>query len=259
MYNLFKTWILHILKVPPEPEDPAGAENSLRVFRAAPNYYKYKVYIWLIRSAFAALFYGILLVILLVAIFSTPMGINLLVAIAELGLLCFAVAHIFVDYVILRLDYEMRWYKVTDRSLRIREGVLMVREMTMTFANIQNIAISQGPIQRYFNIADLKVETAGGGGGMAQQEQQGLFNMHIGYFRGVDNAEEIRDLMLLRLRNLKGAGLGDFDDEEEDEPTIIFADAPPRPSELLDVVKAIREEARRLHVNAETLAYQAES
>ena len=90
----------------------------------------------------------------------------------------------------LRLDYEMRWYKVTDRSLRIREGVWRMREMTMMFDNIQNISITQGPIQRMLNIADLKVQTAGGSTPVPQQGQKGMtFDMHTGYFRGIDTAD----------------------------------------------------------------------
>src|SRR5207249_3022813 len=71
---------------------------------------------------------------------------------------------------VLRLDYEKRWYVVTDRSLRIREGVVKVREMTVNFANIQNISISQGPLQRILGIADLRVDTAGGGGRAANPQ-----------------------------------------------------------------------------------------
>ena len=72
-----------------------------------------------------------------------------------------------LTYFSLRLNYEMRWYKVTDRSLRIRAGVWNVHEMTMTFANVQNISITQGPLERLFGISDVRVETAGGGGGTA--------------------------------------------------------------------------------------------
>jgi hypothetical protein len=60
-----------------------------------------------------------------------------------------------------RLNYEMRWYIVTDRSLRLREGIFGVREMTLTFANVQNIAIRQGPLQRALGLADVVVRTAG--------------------------------------------------------------------------------------------------
>ena len=119
-----------------------------------------------------------------------------------------------VTYTMVRLDYEMRWYIVTDRSIRIREGVASVREMTMTFANVQNLAIEQGPVQRLLKISDLRVRTAGGGGGEHSDEEIEKLagSLHIGYLRGVDNAKEIRDSILSRLRQLKDSGLGDPDD-----------------------------------------------
>lgn len=42
--------------------------------------------------------------------------------------------------------------------------------------------------------------------------------LHVCYFRGVSNAEEIRDLILSRLRLLRDAGLGDPDDQAADTP-----------------------------------------
>jgi uncharacterized membrane protein YdbT with pleckstrin-like domain len=111
---------------------------------------------------------------------------------------------------VIRLKYEKRWYIITDRSLRVREGVIGVQEMTITFANIQNISISQGPVQRLLAIADLRVETAGGGG--SSQQQHGAPNLHTAWFRGIDNATEVRELMQQRLRQFKDAGLGDHED-----------------------------------------------
>ena len=98
---------------------------------------------------------------------------------------------------------------VVDRSLRIREGVLIVREMTINFANIQNIAISQGPLQRVLGISDLRLETAGGGGGGGRPEQGRVENLHTAWFRGIDNANHVRDVIQQRLRLLKDSGLGD--------------------------------------------------
>ncbi len=111
---------------------------------------------------------------------------------------------------ILRLDYEKRWYVVTDRSLRIREGVVSVREMTVTFANIQNISISQGPVQRLLRIADLQVDTAGGGG--AANAGHASRSLHTAWFRGIDNANEVRELIQQRVRHLKDSGLGDHEE-----------------------------------------------
>jgi uncharacterized membrane protein YdbT with pleckstrin-like domain len=85
--------------------------------------------------------------------------------------------------------------------------------MTMTFANLQNVSVEQGPIQRLLGLADVKVRSAGGGakaaGPHGDHERESL---HEGYFRGVDNAPEIRDLMLTRLKRYRDSGLGDPDE-----------------------------------------------
>ncbi len=57
-------------------------------------------------------------------------------------------AQLVVTYAIVRLEFEQHWYIVTDRSLRIRTGILRLQESTMSFANIQQVEIRQGPLQR---------------------------------------------------------------------------------------------------------------
>ncbi len=115
-----------------------------------------------------------------------------------------------VTYLIARLDYELRWYMVTDRSLRIRHGVWNVAESTMSFANIQQVVVSQGPIQRLLGLADVKVQSAGGGS--SENPHHGGNDMHAGLFHSVTNAPEIRDLILERLRRFRESGLGDPDE-----------------------------------------------
>jgi len=115
------------------------------------------------------------------------------------------------------LDFELRWYIVTDRCLRIREGIVNVKEKTMTFANIQNLTVRQGPLQRLLGIADVEVRNAGGGGA-AEQSSDGHLGeqVHVGYFRGLDNADEVRDTIMAGVRRQRSAGLGDHDDHEEE-------------------------------------------
>lgn len=115
-----------------------------------------------------------------------------------------------ITYAIRRLDYEMRWYMVTDRSLRLRHGVWKVSESTMSFANLQQVVVTQGPVQRLLGLADVKVQSAGGGGGENRQHRGE--DMHIGFFHSVTNATEIRDLILDRLRHFRETGLGDPDE-----------------------------------------------
>jgi uncharacterized membrane protein YdbT with pleckstrin-like domain len=115
-------------------------------------------------------------------------------------------------YAVVRLEYEMRWYIVTDRSLRIRSGLWSIQETTMSFANLQQVVVSQGPLQRLLRIADVRVESAGGGGRTDSSSHGSGQSMHAGGFQGVDNAEEIRDLILERLRLFRETGLGDPDE-----------------------------------------------
>ena len=212
VYGGVKGRILRLLRVPPEPPDPAGAPGSLLVFRAAPSFYRYLLVRWLLRQAVAlwgafaglAAFHGFVADEVVI-----PWLATLLYA-TEIGGICLVLAQTVFSYLMVRLDYEMRWYKVTDRSLRIREGIWFVREMTMTFANIQNISVSRGPLQRLLGIADVEVQSAGGGIGGGGKESRGTaVQMHRGLFRGVDNAEEIRDRLRDRLRSYRDSGLGD--------------------------------------------------
>lgn len=200
-------FVERLLRVPREPEAPAGGHESVRVFRAAPAFYRYRLLLWGVKRVLTAI--GITLGLLFFAAlphFPFKWVAEIVEALATAG---FVVSLPF-SYLMVHLDYQMRWYIVTDRSLRIREGLMSVQEKTMSFANVQNVSIRQNPIQRFFGIADVEVRTAGGGSGATRGEHKGP-DLHLGYFRGVDNAEEIRDAVLARVRLLRDSGLGDPD------------------------------------------------
>ncbi len=259
MYQFVKNIVLRVLRVPPEPLDPMGEVGSLKVFRASPNFFKYRLYVWIIQKVFTAFALALGAGIYFAATLkSHPLTPTFLIFtfISFVGICIVALVHLAISFIMLRLDYEMRWYKITDRSLRIREGIIFVREMTLTFANIQNISISQGPIQRFFGIADLKVETAGGGA-VAQPDHNGqsqLFSMHVGIFRGIDNYDEVRDTMLARLKKLRDSGLGDTDEHLQHA-----AHAPEvergggEPTDILAVLREIGNEAALLSKGATAL------
>lgn len=152
-------------------------------------------------------------------------------------------AQMLITFVALRLDFELRWYMVTDRSLRIRSGVWSVQEITMSFANLQQVMVSQGPVQRLLGIADLRVESAGGGGGSIDPHQGHLDSMHAGVFHGVDNAPEVRDLILARLRSFRESGLGDPDEATSSPPPAGATSTPVvllAARELLEETRALR-------------------
>ncbi len=111
-------------------------------------------------------------------------------------------------YIGIHLRYDTTWYVLSDRTLRIRRGIWIINEVTITYENIQNVSVRQGPIQRAFGISDLVVQTAGGGGAVGGHGEQNLSG-HMGLLEGIDNAEEVRELIMDKWRAAKSAGLGD--------------------------------------------------
>lgn len=243
MFGLFRKWVERVLKIPPPPSAPRGDEGTARVFRASPMYYRYRLVLFAGKQLMALLSLALFLAFALGSFSQVDEQLG-----EELGsigtsvIIVFAVGSFLFNfafsYAVLRLDYEKRWYLVTSRSLRIREGVLHVKEMTITYANIQNISISQGPLQRLLGISDLRVDTAGGS--VLEGHRRGAHqNLHSAYFQGVDNAERIRELMQDRLRHLSDAGLGDSDDVAHELPQ-------PQPGDLIRLLQEIHGEARAM-------------
>ncbi len=242
MYNTFRRIGIKWLRIPPDPEPPPGDEASARVFRASPNFLQYLRVLWAVRTLFGALFAFTFIVGAGGALILGEGGLAAVIAtigvIFALGVLLALGA---ISFALLQLNYENRWYIVTDRSLRIREGVTLVREITFTFANIQNLSVTQGPVQRFLGIADLKVETAGGGSGGGNSRSGATQSLHTAYFRGIDNAEEVKQLIASRMRSHRDAGLGDFDD------TTTAAGPVLSPPAITEALEAVLEEARALH------------
>ena len=302
MFEKLRTWLLKVLRVPPEPESPFGDPASTRVFRASPKFYSFRLLGWGVGQLFAltGLIVGVIVIMTIenrageirnrpvvtsatqiqpenvsdettskpVKKMKQKRGIRgiiddtakviakippgwffLLWLLKFLGLL-FYLGQVALTYAALRLDYEMRWYVVTDRSLRIRTGIWQVQELTMSFANLQQVVLSQGPVQRFLGIADVLVQSAGGGGSEHGHPSQGG-SLHAGHFHGVDNASEVRDLILARLRHFRETGLGDPDEVRHPLPVSHFPTSAAANSATVenDAILAARElleEARQL-------------
>jgi membrane protein YdbS with pleckstrin-like domain len=246
MYNAFRSTCERLLRIPPDPQSPPGDESTTRVFRASPKYLKYLFVLWGLQTAAFLLpilvVWGVMLVV--AATVEKRVSLPLVIGIF-LFVLCVVGLQRLFRLALLRLDFEKRWYVVTDRSLRVREGVVQVQEMTVTFANIQNISISQGPIQRLLGLADLRVDTAGGGGGGDGGGHSGHpgHDSHTAWFRGIGNANEVRALIQERLRHLKDSGLGDHDEPLERVPVAASAD-------VIDALREVYREASALRATA---------
>jgi membrane protein YdbS with pleckstrin-like domain len=241
IYEQIKGELLTLLKAPRQPPDPpAGSRESVQVFRAAPNFLRYQVVVW--GAGFAL---GILAELIFIAVGHGHEKLGW----AELTLgyiaLVATVVGSVVKYFLIRIDYDMRYYVVTDRSLRIRQGALLIDESTFTFANVQNLKIHQGPIERLLGLSNLVVETAGGAGGGGKEGRENPFRRgHEGRLRGVANAREVRDQILRLLKRYRDAGLGDPEDRRRAAPV-----SPPAGGlspQALTRLREVRDELRRL-------------
>lgn len=176
----------------------------------------------------------------------TPGWVIPVIEIFEIGGILLFLVQLPVTFAAVRLDFELHWYIVTDRSLRIRTGLVRLQESTMSFANLQQVEVKQGPLQRLLGLADVHVQSAGGGGD--HQPGQVGDSLHTGIFHSVNNANEIRDLILERLRQFRQAGLGDPDDHGHHPAAtaataeaVVNGDAVAAARELLAEARALRQ------------------
>jgi membrane protein YdbS with pleckstrin-like domain len=202
MVRWMQVQLLDLMKVPNEPRAPDGLAGSIHVFRSGRNYYRWRLTVWLCANLGVL----VLLTMLLFAIsravrFAPPLGRFAGEALAVLLVMGF-LASALCTFLQQRLNYELRWYVVTDRCLRVRSGIMNVHEVTTTLANIQEVRLSSGPLQKLLGLADVEVHSAGGGSG-----RKASSSGHVARLEGVDNALEIRDFILARLRQYRDSGL----------------------------------------------------
>ena len=251
--------MLRLLRVPSRPALPVGALDA-RVFRAASGYYRYRLTLWALKQLVAAagLIAGLVGLSFLVEGLTNPWAIRGIRVAETAAWLTFLVQLPF-SLIVLNLDFELRWYIVSDRSLRIREGVVSLKEKTMTYANVQNIEIRRNPLQRFLGIADVRVRSAGGGGSAPEGRGHAAESMHEAYFRGIDEPEQIRSAIAERVRRHRESGLGDPDDAggDVDHPPVLArsgsaADAAAPPAVL--AARELMREAALLRAALETSA-----
>lgn len=226
--SAIEIWVQEFLRVPPQPHVPEGSPGSTQVFRAGKNYYFWCVFVWFMNHFLVAIALIALHFVISRATARAPEWAAIVFHLIEAIVVCAFLFSGFLTYYSQRLNYRLRWYIITDRSLRIRTGAIFLEELTMTFSNIQEIRVSAGPVQNLLKIADVEVHSAGGATGKGG-------GGHIGRFEGVSNANEIRDILVERLRQYRDSGLGES-----------AAPAHSTPREAIEAAQAVLSEARAL-------------
>jgi len=239
LWSILVSWFC-VPKGPPSL--PVRDGDFLDRFQPDPGFIRYlKFYFWL--------------ALLAIDIPLTLGWLVLLVTVPFVGLVLAPVAWFIiiapdiVAFIAIHLRYDTTWYIMTERSLRLRRGIWIIREVTITFENVQNILVRQGPVQRWFGISDLLVLTAGGGlSGQKGQGGQTEATGHRGLIEGISAAKavELRERILQRLRASSTSGLGDEAHSETAGERLPPETAWTRAH--LEVLREIRDTARALEV-----------
>ncbi len=161
------------LRVPEEPPElPGSRHGQVDVFLPAPAYLRY------LRCE-------AVLTAILIALVAAAAGVVMLLAgKVGVGWMTLGVAPVVLLIGVMlallaRLRFRTMWYALTDRSLRARHGLWTIHEVTITYENVQNVSVTQGPLMRLFGIWKLDIQTAGGSRKAARSDNPMLSGLLI--------------------------------------------------------------------------------
>lgn len=113
--------------------------------------------------------------------------------------------------------YERYRYQLAEDTVDIDSGVLSRREREIPYERIQNVDVAQNVVQRFLDIAELRIETAGGSSteatlkyvnrGEASRLQDELSRRKRGVEAGTDEEREATELFALETRELAILGI----------------------------------------------------
>ena len=236
-------WALLVdwFRVPREPPAlPAAYGERVESFQPAPAFLTYlKFWFWLALLPSDAAFTIGYVVVATTLVAVGLWWIALLLLPAALLLIVGPDIPVFVG---LHLRYDTTWYVMSGRSLRIRSGIWVLQETTITFENVQNVSVTQNPLQRYYGIANVLVDTAGGSADAKTHKGSG----HRGVIEGVttEDAARLREMILAKVRGSATAGLGD---EDHHRLPGVLSEPGVWSAEHLAVLREIRDDLAALH------------
>lgn len=155
-------------------------------------------------------------------------GLLILSALTVVGLVLLPLTWPLMGYFLKRY-YERLEVVLTRRDLKVRRGILNVEEKSIPLEQITDLALTQGPIMRLFNIKAMRVETAG-------QSSAGALVTVV----GLAEVEDFRDAVLNQRDRIS-------DDSDKSVPTReapVAADLPDGPA--LAVLRDIRDSLQRI-------------
>ena len=89
--------------------------------------------------------------------------------------------------------YKSLEYVIDSDSIKMRKGVFWRKRVTVPYPKITNIDVTQGPVQRMFNMGTIHIQTAGASGPQGAQAELKLLE--------VRDLDGLKDTIMERVRD----------------------------------------------------------
>jgi putative membrane protein len=132
--------------------------------------------------------------------------------------------------------YHTLRYEIDEQGITMRWGILFRREVSLTFARIQDIQLSSNLVERWLGLAKIQLQTASGSSAAEMTVE------------GVREFSAMRDFLYSRMRGAHGAARG---------PHEVTASNASDADELTHVLQAVAAELRAIREQREAAGRNA--
>jgi putative membrane protein len=137
--------------------------------------------------------------------------------------------------VVLYFRYHTLRYRFDGEGIAMRWGILFRREITLTYARIQDIHISSNLVERWLGLARIQIQTASGSS-KAEMTLEGLLEF-----------EAVRDFLYANMRGIKSG------EARPESPAPEDGTAPPGENPgLADILRDVASELRGIRAILES-------
>jgi len=144
---------------------------------------KNQIYAWMLELSFYYLFFMSLCITPILLDWGDPLSFYILATSFS----------IFFTSLLIRIPFYhgSLKYSLEDEFLKLERGVLWKEELTIPYSKVTSMDIVQGPIERYFQICQIHIQTASSGGFHSDEAELRLV--------GIKKRDDIKKMILLKL------------------------------------------------------------
>ena len=122
-------------------------------------------------------------------------------------------------------------YTIDSDGVKMKGGVVWKKHVTVPYSKITNVDITRGPLQRYYNIGTMHVQTAGAAGKQGEKAELKL--------SGIRELDKVRETIIENIKDLNYPA-GDRKKSRTEEPAgtdTIFKDILSELKGIKDILK----------------------